>query len=214
MLLRSLVLVALFASTTSAQSAQVTSSNVGSSPPSTSWLPIVRVGYRAQLTRYPSRGVGYSPSRHAHGFTTDVLMPVLTTGAPGALRFGLAFGSGLDFAYGPGIEDGSVIETDTGPIRLPGDEPGSVATLLFYGQVAAVLRAGDRNLGFLGTLAWQPTWRGSSYVNQTVLGRGRLTLGLTRGLWQVGAFLGLAKLEDEPSEPREIDFGLQLGTGW
>ncbi|MCB9604837.1 MAG: hypothetical protein H6720_31335 [Sandaracinus sp.] len=179
-----------------------------------SWLPIVRVGYRAQLTRYPSHGIGYSPSRRAHGFTTDVLMPVLTTGATGATRFGLAFGSGLDFAYGPGMEDGSLIDTDTGPIRLAGTEPGSVATVLFYGQVAAVLRAGSQDLGFLGTLAWQPTWRGSSYVNQTVLGRGRLTVGLTRGLWQLSGFVGLAKLEKEPSEPREIDLGLQLGTGW
>lgn len=215
-----MLLVLLAASSAAAQTVSVASSVDDERPVAppepeharSPWIPIVRVGYRAQFDSSLS-STGYWRS---HGFTTEVLMPALTTGEENSrTRFALAIGGGVDFGIYRRNEPRMCIPVDTGETVCLGDARNeTLRTTLVYGQLALVLRTRRGRAGLLGTLAWQPSlWFGRGGP-EVVVARGRIALGLTWGPWLVGPFAGLAHIPVDGEDLDQVEAGLQLGTSW
>lgn len=171
------------------------------------WMPIVRVGYLVQVERFE---LGDLRRREvSHGLTSDVLVPFLATGSRDTpVRLALVLGAGIDFTG-----------RDYPPVRPP-DEfeeptpsvPDERRAVVGYGQFGVLLRTTRGDLGFVGSLVWQPSrWYLVDQLSQGVIGRGRLALGLTVGPWEVGAFVGLNGIE---ALVRVVDVGLHVGAGW
>lgn len=191
------------------------------------WMPIVTLGYRAQIVRY--RGGGVSSSDTSHGLTSGVLAPVLATGdSSSRVRLALGVGMGLDVAWrsesaGEALPGGVVVTDGDDPVY---ESPGYVErTLQFYGQVAALAHFTFGRMRLSTSLAWLPTRRivrvqrddsgfsiasAPSDYSSRALERFRFNVGLTRSAFHVAVFAGGAAVLARGSA-REVELGLQLG---
>lgn len=208
-LLRSLVFVAFFASSASAQTAPVDDDPGHLVVLSEGWMPSVRLGYLVQVARIE---IGdWRDHDVAHGFTSDVLVPLVATGERGSrTRLALALGMGVDLTGG---DTGSIREPPSPPFGPTEPEPvtGQRDTVV-YGQLGALLRRTGRHVDFVGSLVWQPgRWIVANLARLAAWERGRLSLGVLRGRWQLDVFVGLTALD---SLTRVVDSGLRMGAGW
>lgn len=176
------------------------------------WMPIVTLGYRAQIVRY--RGGSVSSSDTSHGLTSGVLAPVLATGdSSSRVRLALGVGMGLDVAWrSKSAEDGGFYVPPSPSFPAP---PTVVErTTYVYGQLAAILVLPLGSARALATLSWLP---GKRFVTGDVFGsnwptleRARFSVGVLRVPFQVSAFAGVARI----NTAADVELGLQLGMGW
>jgi hypothetical protein len=180
------------------------------------WMPIVTLGYRAQIVRYTGGTVDQSDT--SHGLTSGVLAPVLATGnSSSRVRLALGVGMGLDVAWRSAPSASTPFPDDVVVGGAP-VSPGSRAryverTTYVYGQLAAMLVLPLGAARALATLSWLPGKRfvtgelGSSWPT---LERARFSIGVLRVPFQVSAFTGVARI----AAAADVELGLQLGMGW
>lgn len=183
------------------------------------WMPHVTVGYRAHTIRFG----GEREKESSRGITSGVVFPIVASGGDASrVRFALAAGVGIDF--------GHYRHRELDPIMfgVPTLTRGYVQrTRYFYGQVGGLLRVSFGRNALVTSLLWLPGRRTRStkpyedYANpfpddadDAMLARGRFSLALVRSHFHAGFFVGLghASLPDERGV--EIEYALQIGTGW
>lgn len=189
------------------------------------WMPIVTLGYRAQIVRYTGGSVSRSDT--SHGLTSGVLAPVLATGdSSSRVRLALGVGMGLDVAWrseGPGAEVDAVVTAGDDPVYM---SPAYVErALLLYGQMGALAQITLGRSQLMTSLVWLPTRRfvhvredhvgfsiGSapSDYSSRAFKRFRFNVGLARAGFLVSAFLGGGSVAARGSAG-EIEAGIQLG---
>ncbi|MCU0674631.1 MAG: hypothetical protein MUE69_17795 [Myxococcota bacterium] len=189
------------------------------------WMPIVTLGYRAQIVRY--RGGSVSRSDTSHGLTSGVLAPVLATGdSSSRVRLALGVGMGLDVAWrseGPGAELDAVVTAGDDPVYT---SPAYVERALsLSGQMGALAQIALGRSRLTTSLVWLPTRRfvrvredgvGVSFgsapsdYSSRAFKRFRFNVGLVRAGFLVSAFLGGGSVAARGSA-REIEAGIQLG---
>ncbi len=178
------------------------------------WMPIVTLGYRAQIVRYTGGSVSRSDT--SHGLTSGVLAPVLATGdSSSRVRLGLGVGMGLDVAW---RSTRSAATFPPGVVVGPPGSPSSSGryverTTYVYGQLAAMLVLPLGAARAIATLSWLPGNRfvtGERGSNWPTLERARFSVGVLRVPFQVSAFTGVARI----AAAADVELGLQLGMGW
>ena len=178
------------------------------------WMPIVTLGYRAQIVRYTGGSV--SRSETSHGLTSGVLAPVLATGdSSSRVRLALGVGMGLDVAW---RSTRSAATFPPGVVVGPPWSPSSSGryverTTYVYGQLAAMLVLPLGAARAIATLSWLPGKRfvtGERGSNWPTLERARFSVGVLRVPFQVNAFTGVARI----AAAADVELGLQLGMGW
>jgi hypothetical protein len=179
------------------------------------WMPIVTLGYRAQIVRY--RGGSVSSSDTSHGLTSGVLAPVLATGdSSSRVRLALGVGMGLDVAW-RSTTSRSAFDPDV-VVTPPGSSLGVPSrdverTTYVYGQLAAMLVLPLGSARALASLSWLPGRRfvtGEFGTNFPTLERARFSLGVLRVPFHLSAFAGVARIDTAA----DVELGLQLGMGW
>jgi hypothetical protein len=180
------------------------------------WMPIVTLGYRAQIVRYTGGTVDQSDT--SHGLTSGVLAPVLATGdSSSRVRLALGVGMGLDVAWRSAPSASTPFPDDVVVGGAP-VSPGSRAryverTTYVYGQLAAMLVVPIGSARALATLSWLPGKRfvtGEFGSGWPTLERARFSVGVLRVPLQVSAFTGVARIDTAA----DVELGLQLGMGW
>lgn len=178
------------------------------------WMPIVTLGYRAQIVRYTGGSVSRSDT--SHGLTSGVLAPVLATGdSSSRVRLALGVGMGLDVAW---RSTRSAATFPPGVVVGPPESPSSSGryverTTYVYGQLAAMLVLPLGAARAIATLSWLPGNRfvtGERGSNWPTLERARFSVGVLRVPVQVSAFAGVARI----AAAADVELGLQLGMGW
>lgn len=183
------------------------------------WMPHVTVGYRSHTIRFG----GEREKESSRGITSGAVFPIVASGGDASrVRFALAAGLGIDFAhYRHRVVDelmGGVQPLVRGYVQR---------TRYFYGQVGGLLRVSFGRNALVTSLLWLPGRRTRftepyeepdfpipEDADDAMLARGRLSLALVRSHFHAGFFVGLghANLPDERGV--EIEYALQIGTGW
>lgn len=183
------------------------------------WMPHVTVGYRSHTIRFGNE----REKESSRGITSGAVFPIVASGGDTSrVRFALAAGLGIDFAH----YRHRVVDELTGGVQ-PLTRGYVQRTRFFYGQVGGLVRVSFGRSALVTSLLWLPGRRTrftkpyEDYAEPfpedadgAMLARGRFSFAVVRSHLHVGFFVGVGRASLPDERGVEIEYGLQVGTGW